>query len=467
MIGLNSWNVCAFTLVATVACLATPKQDPEAVGGTCSNCKGGSGGALGGRAHGGTSNGGATTEGGASSGGTLVEGGADASEAGAGGEGATGGITGSGGAAAGSGGDSGRAGGATDFVGGNGGEAGSTVVEPPYDCPKDAPLVGWAAVPGLEFTHALTGGGEGTTVTATTAEELMDYAGSVEPHVILVSGTITVPALDVKSNKTIRGADGSAKLVGGIRVIGTSIAAADMVSNVIIQNLSIDASGSNTSELMDEDDAITVAYAHHVWIDHVDTLDAGGDSIDITNGSDYVTVSWTRFRFANAARRTGVRVGNSDANSAEDAGRLKVTLHHNWFSDRVDQRMPRVRFGDVHVFNNYYSAVANKHCVTAGYESRLLVENNYFDGAVLPHVFFSFVDNTSIFQEPTAEMVVNDNTYVGDSDLPEGKQSGQGLSFVPPYSEILDPADEKLKEDVRHCAGPRPLEPQTPAPEDP
>jgi pectate lyase len=33
---------------------------------------------------------------------------------------------------------------------------------------------------------------------------------------------------------------------------------------------------------------------------------------------------------------------------ADDAGRLRVTLHHNRFSD-LKERAPRVRFGAVHV----------------------------------------------------------------------------------------------------------------------
>ncbi|HRE06374.1 MAG TPA: hypothetical protein PKX00_12245, partial [Opitutaceae bacterium] len=45
-------------------------------------------------------------------------------------------------------------------------------------------------------------------------------------------------------------------------------------------------------------------------------------------------------------------IGNSAdaATAALDTGYLNVTLHHNWYVS-IDQRMPRMRFGNAHVFN--------------------------------------------------------------------------------------------------------------------
>ena len=51
--------------------------------------------------------------------------------------------------------------------------------------------------------------------------------------------------------------------------------------------------------------------------------------------------------------------------------------------DNVLERMPRVRFGQVHVFNNLYGigtgASSNDHCVRAAHEADVRVESNYFD----------------------------------------------------------------------------------------
>ena len=49
--------------------------------------------------------------------------------------------------------------------------------------------------------------------------------------------------------------------------------------------------------------------------------------------------------------------GNSDTVIA-DRGKIRVTMHHSEITDLV-QRGPRVRFGQVHVYNNLYRATAD------------------------------------------------------------------------------------------------------------
>lgn len=362
----------------------------------------------------------------------------------------SGGATGSGGTVVGNGGTLANTGGIGDEEGGAGGYFSGP-------CPSSDPL-GWVSVEGYGFDPAQDSPVP-VEVEVSTADDLIAYAGSPQAYTIYVSGEISVRALNVTSNKTIIGTDAFATLNGGIRILGTGTDPSAMVSNVAIKNLHINAQTSDTSTLADEDDGITVAYAHHVLIDHVDVFDAPGDAIDVTNGSDYVTIAWTRFRFVQGQRRTGTRIGNSDANAAEDRGRLRVTLHHNYFMASVDQRMPRVRFGDVHVFDNYYSHTTNKYpvnayCIAAALESRLLVQNNYFDDVQNPHVFFSFMGGSASFTEPTAQMVASGNTYIGRADAEAGKLSGQGDAFVPPYTVTLEPADITLKNMIRQCAGP-------------
>ena len=72
-----------------------------------------------------------------------------------------------------------------------------------------------------------------------------------------------------------------------------------------------------------------------------------------------------------------VITGSSDSASA-DRGKLRVTLHHNYF-DNIGQRAPRVRFGQVHVYNNVYKIVNNDHYVYTwgvGVESQVYAEKN-------------------------------------------------------------------------------------------
>ena len=62
----------------------------------------------------------------------------------------------------------------------------------------------------------------------------------------------------------------------------------------------------------------------------------------------------------------------------EDEGKLQVTVHHNYFKN-CKSRLPLVRYGTVHVYNNLYDCIdRNKSgfCVGAGYKSNIYAEKN-------------------------------------------------------------------------------------------
>ena len=110
--------------------------------------------------------------------------------------------------------------------------------------------------------------------------------------------------------------------------------------------------------------------------------------VDITNAASYLTVSWNRFLNHDKT----MLIGSSDSATA-DRGQLKVTLHHNVF-DGVGQRAPRVRFGQVHVFNNYYrvkKVPSYGYSWGVGMESAIYAEQNFFrtDGDVEPADFIA------------------------------------------------------------------------------
>ncbi|HEU4779987.1 MAG TPA: hypothetical protein VFS58_08910 [Steroidobacteraceae bacterium] len=140
-------------------------------------------------------------------------------------------------------------------------------------------------------------------------------------------------------------------------------------------------------------DSISVRNATHVWIDHnrfadVNTADetlpvllgrlyqVHDGHVDITNESDYVTVSWNQFLHHDKT----MLIGSSDGATA-DRNKLRVTLHHNWFGD-VGQRVPRVRFGQVHVYNNYFEVspgASYGYSWGVGVESAIFAENNFLE----------------------------------------------------------------------------------------
>jgi pectate lyase len=335
----------------------------------------------------------------------------------------------------------GRGGSAGTSAAGTGGGAGSA---PVGDCTVEASPVGWASVSGDGVTTT-TGGLGGDTVKPATAAELIEYAASDEPLVIEIEGTFAVPRLDVSSNKTLVGIGDDATLEGGVRVRGKDDA---NVKNVIIRNVHVNGGPTDA-----DGDAMQIYFAHHVWIDHCDIFDGPDGNLDITHASNWITISWTKFRYTAAYQKPSGEdsdhrfsnlLGHSDNNADEDDGRLKITLHHDFWGERVIERMPRVRFGEVHVFNNYFHAPGNNYCVGGGLDAHVLVENNYFDDVKDPHRFQD--------DDDTAQIVARNNTYVGMSDTTA--KDTRGSVPAPGYTASPSPADTSLKALVTACAGP-------------
>jgi pectate lyase len=92
-------------------------------------------------------------------------------------------------------------------------------------------------------------------------------------------------------------------------------------------------------------------------------------------------------------------IGSSDS-AVADRGKLRVTLHHNVFKD-VGQRAPRVRFGQVHLYNNYYDIRNAEHYQYSwgvGIESAIYAEENFFLAArsVTPDQLLERFNGTAI-----------------------------------------------------------------------
>ncbi|HYF63334.1 MAG TPA: polysaccharide lyase family 1 protein, partial [Herpetosiphonaceae bacterium] len=249
--------------------------------------------------------------------------------------------------------------------------------------------------------------------------------------VITVSGQMK-GTVSVTANKTIIGAPG-ALLEGSLKIANTQ--------NVIVQNLTV--RGYNCSDnavCKDGADAIGVTNSHHLWFDHLAVSDGSDGNLDITKGSDFVTVSWCKFSYSGTGRdhRFSNLIGSDDGDVG-DRGKLNVTFHHNWWAANVDQRMPRTRFGKIHVFNNLYTAAGNSSAIASGIESRLLVENNVFSGIAGPHAV-----------RDGGQLVASNNVYENTS----GSRTAAGTAFTPPYAYQLD-ATATLAAAIRGGAGPR------------
>ncbi|WP_431682314.1 pectate lyase family protein [Kitasatospora sp. KL5] len=199
--------------------------------------------------------------------------------------------------------------------------------------------------------------------------------------------------INVGSNTTLVGLGRSAKLVGGNLVVKKA-------DNVIVRNLAFedsadcfpqwDPTDTAVGNWNSEYDSVTLYGATHVWVDHATFTDgANPDSgqpllfgrpyqvhdgqLDITNGSDYVTASWNVFEDHDKTNLVG-----SSNSSTSDPGHLRVTFHHNMWANTV-QRAPRVRFGQVDVYDNYYAVGAEEYeySIGVGVGSQIVAEHNY------------------------------------------------------------------------------------------
>ncbi|MEU7871513.1 pectate lyase [Dactylosporangium sp. NPDC049140] len=199
--------------------------------------------------------------------------------------------------------------------------------------------------------------------------------------------------IDVGANTTIYGLR-NARIKGGDLLLTN-------VNNVIIRNVAFedaydcfpawtptDGATGNWNSLYD---SVSLSGATNVWLDHNSFTDGANQDVnqpiylgrpyqvhdgssDIIKGSDYVTVSYNNYFEHDKTMLIG-----STNTPGVDVGKLRVTLHHNRFAG-VGQRVPRVRFGQVDVYDNYYYATDEDtfvYAIGVGVQSQVYAENNF------------------------------------------------------------------------------------------
>ncbi len=327
-----------------------------------------------------------------------------------------GGAGGTGGALAGMGGASG--GGAAGKGGaGAGGGAGMAA------CPLVP--VGWAALPGGGFSAPTSGGCNATPVTVTTLSALTTALTGFQNKVVRLNGTVT-GTINLTANTTLEGMSG-ARINGAIVIDGAI--------NVIVRNLTIVGNNcSDASDCQDGADAVSInGGAHHVWVDHCDISNGSDGNLDVVDAGDFVTVSWTKFSYSGTSRdhRFSNLIGDGDGETA-DAGKLGVTFHHCWWADRVVERMPRVRYGRVHLFNNLWTSSGNEQTVQVGYNANVRLENNVFIGVANPI-------NSSDYNPNNAAVTSSGNTYTSTTGSTANRGTAWTPSSIAGYTYMLEP----------------------------
>ncbi|ANE74435.1 polysaccharide lyase [Dickeya solani] len=244
----------------------------------------------------------------------------------------------------------------------------------------EAASTGWATQ-----SNGTTGGAKATSAKIYAVKNISEFKAALngtdtDPKIIQITGAIDISGgkaytsfddqkarsqLSIPSNTTIIGIGSNGKFTNGSLVIKG-------VSNVILRNLYIETPVDVAPHYESGDgwnaewDAAVIDSSTNVWVDHVTISDGSftddkyttkdgekyvqhDGALDIKKGSDYVTISYSRFELHDKT----ILIGHSDSNGSQDSGKLRVTFHNNVF-DRVTERTPRVRFGSIHAYNNVY-----------------------------------------------------------------------------------------------------------------
>lgn len=215
--------------------------------------------------------------------------------------------------------------------------------------------------------------------------KLREKNKSTTPAIVWLSGTF------VASD----GRDSSSpwfdiKRTSNITIYGTNSFKMDKVGfflneaqNIIIRNIYIVQPKADNGA-----DAISMQESKNVWVDHCtfesvnQEKDYEDGSCDITHATSGVTVSWCHY----IKTQKSSLVGHS--NSATEDVAITATFHHNFF-DGSSSRHPRVRFGKVHVYNNFYNGCTT-YGVGSAYGAMVLMEHNSFDNVRLPSDICTF-----------------------------------------------------------------------------
>ncbi|MET9632791.1 pectinesterase family protein [Lentzea sp. NPDC006480] len=267
-----------------------------------------------------------------------------------------------------------------------------------------------------------------------------------------------VIGFDVGSDTTIIGASPGAGITGGsLRIHG--------VHNVIVRNLTFrdtrdcfpswdpndnspGAAPGNWNSLYD---SVSVQKSDHVWVDHNTFTDEPNlDSthplhfgrpyevhdgqLDITSGSDLVTVERNVF----TEHGKTMLIGSSNS-STTDPGKLRVSVHHNIFRN-VAERSPRVRFGQVHVYDNLYEGTQT-YSWGVGVRSQIYAQNNYIRGIAPEKVVYNWggtaiTDTGNLVDGRPQSLVEAFNLAFPDKKL------GTDAGWTPTLNQGLEPASK-------------------------
>jgi pectate lyase len=291
----------------------------------------------------------------------------------------------------------------------------------PNGTTNDSSIIGYGGVQDDSgTTYMIFGGALGDTVEALTVAELQTWLGDTLPHVVKFSGFLTgTEQISIKSDKTFLGIGDTAHLEG----IGISI---NQARNVIVRNISI-AHVCTTGTA--NGDAIEINGASkNILIDHCELYSDRNNGkdyydglLDIKNGSTFITIARNCFH----DHFKVCLISSGPTQYIDTVARL--TFHHNYFYN-CTSRLPSLRFGKAHIFNNYFKD--SDEAIHSRIGACVRVEGNYFEN-VAHAVANDDADGIGYVQ--ILENHFGSSTYVTSPTC--------DLQVHYPYLQFLDPTD--------------------------
>ncbi|KAL8145738.1 putative pectate lyase 21 [Apium graveolens] len=253
-----------------------------------------------------------------------------------------------------------------------------------------------------------------------------------------VSGDIHLSSyLNVSSFKTIDGRGSRIRLTGkGLRL--------KECEHIIICNLEFEAGRGH-----DVDGIQIKPNSKHIWIDRCSLQDYDDGLIDITRESTDITVS--RCYFTNHDKT--MLIGADPSHIGDRC--IRVTIHHCFF-DGTRQRQPRVRFGKVHLYNNY-TTNWGVYAVCASVESQIYSQCNVYEAGEKKKAFEYYTEKAADKDEPSSGLIRSEgDMFLNGAQGCTSTETSDGNVFHPSeyYSTwSFEAAADSLKNLLQACAG--------------
>ncbi|EYU38485.1 hypothetical protein ABFS82_12G135900 [Erythranthe guttata] len=262
-----------------------------------------------------------------------------------------------------------------------------------------------------------------------------------------VSGTIELSSyLNVSSYKTVDGRGQRIKLTGkGLRL--------KECEHVIICNLVFEGGRGH-----DVDGIQIKPNSMHIWIDRCSLSDYDDGLIDITRQSTDITIS--RCYFANHDKT--MLIGADPTHTGDRC--IRITIHHCFF-DGTRQRHPRVRFGKVHLYNNY-TRDWGIYAVCASVESQIYSQCNIYEAGQKKVAFKYYTEKAADKAQECTGCIRSEGdlfvtgTQPGLVPLPSESCVFQPSEYYQTWT--VETATNDLKQFLQNCTGwqgiPRPAD---------